>query len=148
MRLLPIADTGPDGADLGQVEALLAQTIQATLDLYARRGYLPPWTGYLALEDGQAVGGCGFAGPPAAGEVEIAYFTFAGHEGRGVATRMAHALLRQTRRAAADAGLRFIAHTLPQEGASTRILRKLGFMHQGEIVHPQDGRVWKWADRA
>jgi RimJ/RimL family protein N-acetyltransferase len=147
MRLLPIANARPGSADVHGLAAVVAQTIQATLDLYARRGYQPPWIGHLALEDGLSVGGCGFAGPPAAAEVEIAYFTFPGHEGRGVATRMAHTLLRQTRRAAADAGIRFIAHTLPQEGASTRILRKLGFMLYGEVMHPEDGVVWKWVDR-
>ena len=37
-----------------------------------------------------------------------------------------------------------IAHTLPEEGPSPVILRKLGFEWMGEIVHPEDGPVWKW----
>ncbi len=148
MRLLPISNACRGEPVSVHLDPVIAQTIQATLDLYARRGYEPPWTGYLAVEDGLYVGGCGFAGPPGGGEVEIAYFTFPGHEGRGVATRMARELLRQTRGAALSAGVGYIAHTLPQESASTRILRRLGFEVQGEISHAEDGQVWKWIERA
>jgi [ribosomal protein S5]-alanine N-acetyltransferase len=115
--------------------------------LYARRGFVEPWVGYLALEAGEWVGGCGFAAPPVAGEVEIAYFTFPGHEGRGVATQMATALLDLTAEAAAQGGFEFIAHTLPEENASTSILKKLGFVHEGVIDHPEDGPVSKWRRR-
>jgi hypothetical protein len=37
-----------------------------------------------------------------------------------------------------------IAHTLPQENPSTRILRRLGFEHVGEAVDPDEGPVWLW----
>lgn len=121
----------------------VAQVLQATLALYERRGHQPPWTGYLWHEGGAWRGACGFAGPPVpTGEVEIAYFSFPGHEGQGVATRMARALLAHTMPAAA--GLRYIAHTLPQEGPSCRVLRGLGFECQGPIDHPEDGTVWRW----
>jgi [ribosomal protein S5]-alanine N-acetyltransferase len=40
--------------------------------------------------------------------------------------------------------LRLIAHSLTEENASTRILRKLGFQFIGAIEHPEDGRIWKW----
>lgn len=73
------------------------------------------------------------------------YFTFPDHEGRGVATRMARELLRIAR--AAQAGhTAAIARTLPQENASTSILRKLGFQLEGELLHPEDGLVWKWRE--
>ena len=36
------------------------------------------------------------------------------------------------------------AQTLREEGASTRILKKLGFEFWGEILHPEDGPVWEW----
>lgn len=124
----------------------LADVLTATLALYQRRGHQPPWTGYLAgpTPTGPWLGTCGFAGPPLGGEVELAYFTFPPHEGRGVATRMAALLLERTRGPARDAGLRIIAHTLPAEGASTRILRGLGFACGGMVNHPEDGAVWKW----
>lgn len=125
---------------------ILAQTVQATLDLYGRRGFVPPWIGFLGREDGAFVGGCGFAAPAAHGEAEIAYFTFPGGEGRGIASRMAAALLRLARPHAG--GIAFIAHTLPEESPSTSILRKLGFTLEGTIAHPEDGPVWKWREAA
>ena len=53
---------------------------------------VPPWIGYLAIDGDTCIGSCGFNGPASEGVAEIAYFTFHGHEGRGVATRMAQAL--------------------------------------------------------
>lgn len=123
---------------------ILDQTVKATLDLYGRRGFVPPWIGYLGRENGAFVGGCGFAAPAAGGEAEIAYFTFPGGEGRGIASRMAAGLLRLAR---PDAdGIAFVAHTLAHESASTRILRRLGFALEGTIDHPEDGPVWKWRE--
>jgi RimJ/RimL family protein N-acetyltransferase len=124
--------------------AVVAQTVEATLGLYGRKGFKLPWVGYLAEEGGQIVGGCGFAGPPDHGEAEIAYFTFPGNEGRGVATRMAAQLIAETRQVTRENVL--IAHTLPCEGASTCILRRLGFQCIGTIEHPEDGAVWKWRE--
>ena len=117
---------------------------QAVQDLYRRRGFVPPWACYLAEKDARIVGTCGFAGPPIHGEAEIAYFTFPGNEGRGIARQMASALMRKARRTAITEV--FIAHTLPQEGPSTAILRRLGFEHLGVVEHPEDGVVWKWRE--
>jgi RimJ/RimL family protein N-acetyltransferase len=121
--------------------------VAATVALYSRRGYEPPWIGYLAVEGAEYIGACGFAGPARCGEAEIAYFTFPGREGRGVATEMARALLRISRNAANLGGVRFIAHTLPEESASTTVLRRLGFSLEGTVLHPDDGSVWKWTER-
>ncbi len=122
--------------------ALLQDTVRATQSLYERRGFQPPWIGYLAYEGAACVGACGFAGPAAQGEVEIAYFTFPGHEGRGLATWMARKLVELAE--AEEATLECIAHTLPAGGASVRILQKLGFVCLGEVRHAEDGVVWKW----
>lgn len=121
-----------------------AQMVQAMLDLYQRKGFVLPWVGYLAQEHGQIVGSCAFAAPAADGEAEIAYVTFAGHEGKGVATRMAQALMAGARQCANET---FIAHTLPEDGPSTTILRRLGFACLGVIEHPEDGPVWKWREQ-
>jgi RimJ/RimL family protein N-acetyltransferase len=146
MDLVPIDPAaGSFDAETLQANPALAEIVRATLDLYQRRGFQPPWIGYVGREDGVYVGGCGFASPPRDGEVEIAYFTFPQHEGKGVATRMASELLRMTRPHAGPA-LRYVAHTLPQAGASTAILRKLGFQMVGSIQHPEDGVVWKWRE--
>jgi ribosomal-protein-alanine N-acetyltransferase len=36
------------------------------------------------------------------------------------------------------------AQTLPEENASTYVLKKLGFTKVGELEHPEDGLVWEW----
>ena len=43
--------------------------VASTVQLYAQRGYVEPWVGYLAIESGKCVGGCGFTSPPAEGVV-------------------------------------------------------------------------------
>jgi RimJ/RimL family protein N-acetyltransferase len=110
--------------------------------LYRAVGYEPPWIGYLAIEDGECVGTCGFKSPPQNNRVEIAYFTFPGHESRGVATRMAAELIHlatNTMPAPIVA-----AQTLPEDNASTSILKKLGFRLICTLEHPEDGSVWEW----
>lgn len=36
------------------------------------------------------------------------------------------------------------SQTLPEENASTSILKKLGFRLVGTVEHPEDGPVWEW----
>jgi [ribosomal protein S5]-alanine N-acetyltransferase len=144
MRLYAIEFDG--SVDLGVAESppVLAEVIVATTELYKRKGFSPPWIGYVAVESDQVVGTCGFAAPAAQGEAEIAYFTFPGKEGRGVATRMARTLMSLSQDRAQTQGICFVAHTLPAMGSSTSILAKLGFTLLGSVQHPEDGEVWKW----
>jgi RimJ/RimL family protein N-acetyltransferase len=112
-----------------------------------RTGAAPdPWVhGFFIIERarGEVIGTAGFKGPPdRAGMVEIAYGVVPSVEGRGLATEAAGALVRF---AAADERVRLIrAHTLPEPNASTRVLRKCGFLNVGEVVDPEDGPVWRW----
>ena len=121
---------------------LAAEVVQATRQLYCTVGYEPPWIGYLALENDICVGSCGFKSPPQNNRVEIAYFTFPGHESRGMATRMASELIRLAleKRPAVTVA----AQTLPEESASTSVLKKLRFRLTGSVEHPEDGLVWEW----
>lgn len=144
MMLVPIEQGGAVDVAAEDASGSVAGVLEQTAALYRRRGFCPPWIGYLALEQGIWIGTCGFAGQPENGEIEIAYFTFPGQEGRGVATRMATELIAQTRTAVMLSGLVYVAHTLPQENASTTILRRLGFSLAGPIDHPEDGSIWKW----
>jgi [ribosomal protein S5]-alanine N-acetyltransferase len=99
--------------------------------------------GYLVVEgeSQQLAGTCSFKGPPADGAVEIAYYTFAGFEGRGIATAMARFLLDQASRM--PGVTKVVAHTLPENNASTHILEKLGMTLTG--VGEEDGiAVWRW----
>ena len=114
--------------------------------LYQKTGACPPWIAYLAREDvrgtGTFVGVCSFKSSPQDGMVEIAYFTFPEHEGRGVGAQMAAALVEIARR---EPGWReLVAHTQPQANPSTRILERLGFARAGTIEDPEDGPVWRW----
>ena len=92
------------------------------------------------------VGLCSYGGPPDSdGVVEISYGLAPEFRGRGYAVAAARIL---TERAFTDDSVRTVcAHTLPEESASTAVLRRCGFTHAGEIMHPEDGRVWRWERR-
>jgi ribosomal-protein-alanine N-acetyltransferase len=127
-----------------QASEVMKGACEATLAMYASAGSTPPWVGYLAGESGAFVGACAFKTPPdtnGAEGVEIAYFTFPGHEGRGVATRMAKRLV-EIAEIHSVSPVR--AQTLPEKNASTHILEKLGFTCVGPVQHPEDGEVWEW----
>lgn len=142
MELIPIGKNGMAYANGGPVTDAPAEVSEAFGNMYEQVGHAPPWVGYIARIDGVSVGTCAFKNPPADGRVEIAYFTFPGYEGRGVATRMASALIDIARQA--DPALTIIARTLPEQNASTRVLSKLGFVLAGAVEDPEDGEVWEW----
>ena len=131
---------------LGVDGDLLQNVAEQTLALFKRTGVTThPWSGFLAVNRASdtIVGTCGFKSPPDAdGIVEIAYFTFPNFEGRGIASAMAMGLVE---RAGGSIGVRLLlAHTLPETSASTRVLEKAGFRRVGEVIDPEDGRVWRW----
>ena len=107
------------------------------------------WGGYFVVDEGtrEVVGSCAFKAPPTEeGTVEIAYFTYPGFEGRGYATGMARKLIEL---ASGSTAVRWvIAHTLPETNASTRVLEKVGMNFVGEVIDPEDGRVWRWQVQA
>lgn len=141
MKLIEIGETGGVPNEI-VIDDFLREVIEATVAHYQRTGFVPPWTGYLGVDGGGPVGVCGFKGPPADGRVEIAYGTTPGHEGKGVATALARELVKIAR--TTDERLNVFAQTLPEENASTSILKKLGFKMIGTVDHPDDGLVWEW----
>ena len=109
-----------------------------------------PWVHGFAVvhrESRSVIGGAGFKGPPDDdGMVEIAYGIVPLHQGQGLATEAAAALMTF---ASGDGRVRLLrAHTLPTANASTRVLTKCGFVRTGEVVDPEDGPVWRWERRA
>jgi RimJ/RimL family protein N-acetyltransferase len=128
----------------GDVDATVVEVVRQTQEFHGTRNTSLPWGGYLAIDPAlrRIVGTCAFKGEPDASAVEIAYFTFAGHEGRGYATAMAAALLELA--AATRTVTRVLAHTLPHRNASTRVLTKLGFALAGPVHDVEDGTVWRW----
>ncbi len=114
----------------------------ATADLYRRIGYVEPWVGYVAVDDGEGVGGGAFVGAPRDNCVEIAYFTVSGKEGQGYATRTVAGLIDIARRT--EPLILLKAYTLPEENASTSILRRFGFRVVGDAHDADAGTVWEW----
>ena len=131
------------GVRLHEVAQGVAQTSYDFLKGF-RYETRPKFLGYLVVEreTGQLCGTCSFKGPPdESGAVDIAYFTFPGCEGRGIATEMARFLVERAREM--ENVERVIAHTVPETSASTRVLEKTGMRFAGEAE--EDGeRVWRW----
>jgi len=142
LELIVITENGELAKPVPSTPQIAAEVVGATTQLYRAVGYEPPWIGYLAVENGTCVGTCGFKSPPQNNRVEIAYFTFPGYESRGTATRMGSELIRL----ALDKmpAVTVAAQTLPEENASTSVLKKLGFCLVGSVEHPEDGLVWEW----
>jgi RimJ/RimL family protein N-acetyltransferase len=103
------------------------------------------WWGYLPVlkSENLLVGSCGYTGfPSEEGVVEIGYEIAPDKRNQGLATEVVQALVRH---AFADARVQTVrAHTLPEENASNRILRKNGFVYVGDSVDPDEGTVWRW----
>ncbi len=142
LTLLEIARDGTTPQSGIVVAGIAAAVVQATGEMYRTTGYKPPWTGYLAASGEQIVGTCAFKTAPSDGAVEIAYFTFPGHEGQGVATAMARKLIDIAY--ATDRSLKIIAHTPPERNASNAVLNKIGFLLLGDYEDPVAGTVWEW----
>ena len=98
--------------------------------------------GATGWADGRPLGFGTFKGAPDGhGEVELGYLTFPASEGQGVATAIAAELVRL---AWANGAPRVLAQTLPENGASTRVLEKNGFRRDGIGHDPEVGPVWRW----
>ena len=125
------------GGDEGPAREILAETCA----LLTRDPRPDPWGSYVVHLSGRPIGIAAFkSAPDPDGEVEIAYMTFPAFEGRGHAKATIAALV-----AIADAeGAAPIAHTLPEENASNRALRRNGFVYAGEVDDPEDGLIWRW----
>ena len=104
------------------------------------------WTlGFAVVhrDDGRVIGSAGFKGPPGEdGVTEIAYGIAPGYQGNGFATEAARALVAFALERVDVTAIR--AHTMPENGASGHVLAKCGFQHVGEVIDPEDGRVWRW----
>lgn len=134
------------GVQIGQNAGILLDVVAQTTKFMTSVGGDPKWFGYLAVDNKskQIVGTCAFKGAPTIEKtVEIAYFTFPEFEGKGYATAMASMLIQTARSNPEVAGV--IAHTLPETNASTSILQKVGMKYVGEVIDPEDGRVWRWS---
>jgi ribosomal-protein-alanine N-acetyltransferase len=134
-------------ANAEDIAELLGDAAAAQADLYEQTNATAPWIAYLAYDvDGnEIVGICAFKDMPEDGMVEIAFYTFPGYEGRGWGRTMAAALLDIAWRTGEVDTI--FAHTEaaaePDENASVRIVKKLGFTLVGPMDYPE-GIVWQW----
>ena len=107
----------------------------------------PDWAGVLStrlyvLDGARVVGAGGVKAPPLPdGEVEIGYGIAPAFRGRGLATQGARGL---TDEALAQGASRVSAFTTPENTASWRLLRRIGYRRDGETNDPDDGLVWRW----
>ena len=131
-------------SNLAEAGESLREVGKAYADFYDRTPSAPPWIGYLAEDEssGKIVGSCGYKGDCRDAMVEIAYFSFPPYERRGFGREMARLL---TDLALDQPVVQIVrAHTLREENASVRILRRLGFVLFGTVEDPDDGPVWRW----
>lgn len=101
------------------------------------------WTYMILHKTDKLIGIGGYKGAPDyQGVVEIGYGIAPAYRGKGYATEAASILINN---AINVAGVNTVlAHTLPEISASTRVLQKCGMEMVGEIIDPDDGKVWRW----
>lgn len=117
--------------------------IDAMVETYKSKGFNKPWVGYLACKDNRVKGTGGFVRKPEDGKVEIAYWTFAEFEGRGVASFICDQLIKISK--SIDPTVMITAKTAPELNASTRVLQKNGFLFIEIIADEEIGNAWLWA---
>ena len=94
--------------------------------------FAPRWGVYAVVrtEDGAAVGGIGFHGPPSEGSAEIGYDLAASQRGRGYATE-AVAVISAFALDQPEVDV-VVAHTEPGNTASQAVVVRAGFVRDGE----------------
>jgi RimJ/RimL family protein N-acetyltransferase len=141
-RLVACGRDGQPSEPIGPLSQAVLDIAAMSAEFYSRTAYEPPWVGYLAVQGEVVVGTGGFVSPPEDNRVEIAYGTLPEYEGRGYARRTAEALIAIAR--AARPGVEIYAKTLPEDGPSPAILRRLGFRLIGTAIDHEIGLAWAW----
>jgi RimJ/RimL family protein N-acetyltransferase len=83
---------------------------------------------------GLVVGSCGFAPLPWSGEIDFGYMFRRDRWGRGYASEITPAVLRHGFERYSFAEV--VASIAPENGASRRVLEKMGFLYRGKEVLP------------
>ena len=105
----------------------------------------PAWWAHLPVlrEENTLIGSCGYKGPPdAEGMVEIGYEVAPGFRKQGLATEIAQGL--RDHAFSFPEVSKVLAHTMPEQNASTRVLEKCGFKMINELEIADEGRIWRW----
>ena len=146
IKLLAVLPSGEvDGLTPDEMDLLPEMTQEVNtqmVDFYAGAGFQEPWIAYVAMQDGEVVGGGAFKSAPYNNQVEIAYYTLPEFENQGMASATAQALIDLAIQT--DEELTIVAQTLPEKNASNHLIQKLGFTFFDVVEHPEDGIVWEW----
>lgn len=103
------------------------------------------WPGYVFVDQriSALIGNGGYSGEPnRAGEVEVGYEVAPAYRNLGYASEAVRALVDNALKVPEITAV--IAHTLAVENASVRVLRKVGFQWDGEMVSEEAGAIWRW----
>ncbi len=141
MKLIPISLNNKLNAEF-EAHPACKENLQMSIDFFNRVGYVPPWIGYYAKLNNEFVGSAAFKGKPEDEKVEIAYGTFRKNEGKGIGTEICRQLVLLALKT--DPEIKITARTLPEESASTSILKKNDFILLGTVWDDEDGNVWEW----
>jgi RimJ/RimL family protein N-acetyltransferase len=96
----------------------------------------------LMVVEQQIVGMGGFKGLPHQGAIEIGYGVIPSQQRQGFATQAVAFLVEEA--FSAKEVQTVLAHTIPQNRASQRVLKKNGFIREGSLFDPEDGELWIW----
>jgi ribosomal-protein-alanine N-acetyltransferase len=118
------------------------ESVGFTIQRLSARPQEHEWWMHFFFVNGLLVGSGGYVGPPRDHEVEIGYEIAPGFRGKGYGLGAAAALVEQAFRTRQVKAV--IAHTVATEGASTRVLARLGFVNEAEVPDPQQGAIWRW----
>jgi RimJ/RimL family protein N-acetyltransferase len=141
MQLIPIKERLEDNEEFTS-NPMCNESLQMSIDFYKKVGFVEPWIGYYAEENGYLVGCAAFKGQPTNGTVEIAYGTFEKYRNQGIGTTICKHLVNLSLKT--DSSVKITARTLPEENFSTGILKKNNFKFIGKVIDPEDGEVWEW----
>lgn len=142
MKLLPIEKEGTLNKEFTNNPECI-EILSVFRDLYLKVGFEKPWIGYFATSDNnEIIGVAGFKGKPKNGKVEISYGIFKNYQQQGIGTVLCHQLVLLSLQKYKK--VKITARTLPENNASTRILKKNGFEFSGPVWDEDDGNVWEW----
>jgi [ribosomal protein S5]-alanine N-acetyltransferase len=147
-NLRRLADSEP--VDLGDMEIFdgalppsrVAAHALAQVDLGTSAHWCAP---FLIVSRNSILGTCRFRAAPAHGSVEIGYEVAESQRGRGIATAAVERLLQM----AASSGLvqQVVAHILPGNVASSKVVSRLGFSMGDSFVDHDGETVVRWSCR-
>lgn len=135
----PASSGGLLGCHVAEGWVIFPGAMEATRDAVARDPESTRWGPrlFVLAEPAMLVGWGGFKGPPQNGVVKIGYAVAPSWQGRGVASAAVRELLREAFQAPEVQAV--VAHTLPEPGASGRVLEKAGFVSRGEVADVEVG---------